>query len=77
MKISAFAFLAVLGLSGCMSENYGFQMASTDCSSEGRQKPIAFDNGAGTTWKRTNTSRWCAPHGGMPVSDDPIFEGSN
>jgi hypothetical protein len=80
MKIYAIAFLVAIGLSGCVTtENHGIELAavSTDCASEGRQKPIAFDNGAGTTWKRTNTSRWCAPHSGMNPQDDHTFEGSN
>lgn len=41
MKISI-ALLALLSLSGCASD-YGL---GYDCSEEGRNKPIAFDNGA-------------------------------
>jgi hypothetical protein len=72
MKISA-AFVLLLGLTGCVSD-YGL---SYDCSSEGKQKPVAFDNGAGVTWSPTNTTRWYNPRGGMAVADDPTFEGSN
>jgi hypothetical protein len=75
MKIYAFTafFLAAIGLSGCVSD-YGL---GYDCSSEGRNRPLGFDNGAGQTWQRTNTSRWCSPHGGMNPQDDPTFQGSN
>ncbi len=78
MKISAIAFLVAIGLSGCVSDNHGLDMASlsTDCASEGRQKPLAYDNGAGTSWQRTNTSRWCDPRGGIAPSGDPTFEGT-
>jgi hypothetical protein len=78
MKISAIAFLVAVGLSGCVTDDHGLAMVSgTDCASEGKQKPIGFDSGSGPTWQRTNTSRWCSPHGGMNPQDDPTFQGSN
>lgn len=72
MKISA-AFILLLSLSGCVND-YGL---GYDCSESGRNRPIAFDNGAGPTWQKTNTSRWCNPRGGMNPQDDPVFEGSH
>ena len=71
MKILAL-LATVVTLAGCGGDN-GFGL-TTDCSSEGKQKPISFDNGAGPTWKRVNTSNWCDPRGGMPVAEDPTFE---
>lgn len=81
MKISFAVLITALGLSGCVtSENHGIELAavSTDCASEGRQKPLAHDSGAGTTWTPPNTARWCDPRGGMALADDPTFnKGSN
>jgi hypothetical protein len=79
MKISAIAFLVAIGLSGCVtSEDYGFRhVSSTDCSSEGRQRPISNDSGAGISWTIPNTARWCSPRGGLNPAADPIFAGSN
>ena len=70
MKLTPALIAALsLTLTGCMSD-YGL---SYDCSSEGRQKPVSFDNKAGVTWQAPNTARWCEPRGGMSVGDDPTF----
>ena len=71
LKIITAAALAI-GLTGCAS--YGISGLGYDCASEGRQKPIAFDNGVGTTWVAPNTARWCNPLGRtLNPQDDPIF----
>jgi hypothetical protein len=56
-----------------------FVQQSGDCSNEGRDKVIVFDNGAGKTWLQTNTTRWCNPEGvTINPTEDPVFrsEGS-
>jgi hypothetical protein len=53
------------------NDNFGM---SNDCSNEGREKVIVFDNGAGKTWHPMNTSRWCdAPGHTINPTEDPIF----
>lgn len=54
-----------------MSDDYGLNY---DCSSEGRNKVLSQDNGAGQSWRKTNTSRWCNPQGGVAPTVDPTFE---